>query len=257
MFVHPRLSVSSICSIRQTVEADIALWAELGLHEVGLIAPKLEASGWGAGEREVLEAKLSVSSMSAFREEIVQPLLPFLAAVGCDVLYTVSGSFGDVPWEKAADLFCEAVAPVVARAKEFGVRLAVEPTIPFRRDVSFVHTVGDAIDLARQAGIGVVIDFYSAWCERHLDSLVRDNVDLVALVQVGDYRLGTFDTPNRCAVGDGDLPLERLLALVLDAGYEGPFELEILGPAIEQEGYRAPILRSVERATEMLERLGA
>jgi sugar phosphate isomerase/epimerase len=76
-------------------------------------------------------------------------------------------------------------------------------------------------------------------------------------VQIGDYRLGTFDMPNRVAIGDGDLPVERMLAMVLDAGYTGPFDLEIIGPVIEDEGYRGPILRSVERATDMLDRLGA
>ena len=67
-------------------------------------------------------------------------------------------------------------------------------------------------------------------------------------MQICDYKLGTFDMPNRCAIGDGDIPVERLMATVLDAGYEGPFDLEILGPRIEEEGYRAPIARSVERA---------
>ena len=43
--------------------------------------------------------------------------------------------------------------------------------------------------------------------------------------------------PNRCAVGDGDIPVERLMGMVLDAGYEGAFDLEILGPRIEEEGY--------------------
>jgi len=137
------------------------------------------------------------------------------------------------------------------------VRLAVEPTNPLRSDVSFVHTVRDAVDLARMAGISVVVDLYSAWYERDLDALVRDNIDLVALVQLCDYRLGTFDMPNRCAVGDGDIPVERLLGMVLDAGYEGAFDLEILGPAVEEEGYPAPIARSLERAGGMLERLGA
>ena len=257
MHAHPRVSVNSLCSLRQPLEDDIALWAELGINDVGLIAPKLQAAGWAAGERAVLDAKLLVSSMSAFRDEIVPPLLPFLAAVGCDVLYTVPGSFGDVPWERAAEMFCQAVAPIAARAGEFGVRLAVEPTNPLRTDVSFVHCVRDAMDLARMAGIGVVVDFYSAWYERHLDQLLRDNIDLVTLVQIGDYKLGTFDMPHRCAIGDGDIPVERLLRLVLDAGYQGRFDLEILGPTIESEGYRAPIVRSVERASEMLERLGA
>ncbi len=164
------------------------------------------------------------------------------------MLYIVSGSAGSTPWEEAAQKFCEDLAPLVARGKELGVRLALEPTNPLRTDVSFVHSVRDAVDLARMADMGVVVDFYSSWYERGLEELVRKNIDLVALVQICDYKLGTFDMPNRCAIGDGDIPVERLLGLLLDAGYEGPFDLEILGPRIEEEGYRAPIARSVERA---------
>ena len=136
------------------------------------------------------------------------------------------------------------------------MRLAVEPTNPLRTDVSFVHSVRDAIDLARMADIEIVVDFYSSWYERDLEESVRKNIDLVALVQICDYKLGTFNMPNRCAIGDGDIPVERLLGMVLDAGYQGAFDLEILGPSIEEEGYRAPIARSLERASEMLDRLG-
>lgn len=253
MSAHPRLSVSSICSMKQSFEDDLALWADLGIQHVGLISPKLQAAGWDAGQ--VLDAKLVVSSLSAYREEPVD--WPFMAAVGCSALYTVSGSGGMVPWEEAAERFCEEMAPVVAQAKQAGVRLAVEPTNPLRGDASFVHTVRDAVDLARMSGIGVVVDFYSAWYERGLEKLLRDNIDVVTLVQIDDYKLGTYDMPNRYAIGDGDIPVERLLGMVLGAGYQGPFELEILGPRIEEEGYRAPIIRSLERATEMLDRLGA
>ncbi len=255
-WAHPRISVNCICSMRQSIEEDLALWADLGLDHVGLISPKLEAAGWEASEKAVLDANLLVSSMSAYRTDIVESL-PFTAAVGCDALYTVSGSFGTVPWEESAARFCEEMVPIVARANECGVRLAVEPTNPLRSDVSFVFSVRDAVDLARMAGIGIVVDFYSAWYERDLDELVRTNIDLVTLVQIDDYKLGTFDIPNRCAIGDGDIPVERLMATMLEAGYEGPFDLEILGPRIEEEGYRAPIVRSVERATAILERLGA
>jgi sugar phosphate isomerase/epimerase len=255
-WAHPRISVNSICSMNQSLQEDLTLWSDLGIDNVGLISPKLEAAGWDASQKAVLDARLQVSSMSAYRDGISESL-PFTAAVGCDVLYTVSGSFGPIPWEDAAERFCEVMMPVVAEAKEYGVRLAVEPTNPLRTDVSFVHTVRDAIDLARMAGISVVVDLYSAWYERNLDELVRQNIDLVAMVQIGDYKLGTFDIPNRCAIGDGDIPAERLLKMMLDAGYVGDFELEILGPKVEQEGYRAPIVRSVERATDILNRLGA
>ena len=242
--------------MQQGFDADLALWAELGIDNVGLISPKLEAFGWAESQKAVGEGGLIVSSMSAYRPDIVDSL-PFTTAVGCDVLYTVSGGYGPVPWVEAAGQFAADMEPIVARAEEAGVRLAVEPTNPLRSDVSFVFTVRDALDLARSTRMGVVIDFYSAWYERDVERLIRDNIDLVALVQIGDYKLGTFNMPNRCAIGDGDIPVERLLSALIDAGYGGPFDLEILGPVIEAEGYRGPIVRSVQRASQMLERLGA
>jgi sugar phosphate isomerase/epimerase len=173
------------------------------------------------------------------------------------VLYLPTGPGEPFRWDDAAAQYSEQMAPLVARGKELDVVLAVEPTNPLRSDMSFVFTVRDAADLARMAGTGICIDFYSAWYERGLDDIVRKNIDVVALVQVCDYTIGTFDTGNRVAVGDGDIPVERLVAVLLDAGYEGVFELEILGPVVEAEGYRGPILRSLERVSEMLDRLGA
>src|SRR6516225_9115794 len=160
MSAHPRICVNSICSMRQPLDADIALWADLGIHHVGLIAPKLEATGWAAGQQAVLDADLQVSSMAAFRHEMIGSL-PLTAAVGCDVLYTLSGGSRAVTWEEAAQTFCEEMGPFLAEAKDLGVRLAVEPTNPFRSDMSFVFSVRDAIDLARMAGMGIVVDFYS------------------------------------------------------------------------------------------------
>lgn len=254
--IHPRVSVNSICSMHQSLDEDLALWSELGVDHVGLITPKFDAAGWDAGRRAVLDAGLRVSSVSCYRDGIADSL-ELTAALGSPVLYVPPGSAGSLPWEEAAETFCDEVAPLVARAKELGVRLAVEPTNPLRTDVSFVHSVRDAVDLARMADIDIVVDFFSAWYERGLDELVRKNIDLVALVQISDYKLGTFDMPNRCAIGDGDIPVERLMGMVLDTGYAGPFDLEILGPKIEAEGYRAPIARSLGRASEMLDHLGA
>jgi sugar phosphate isomerase/epimerase len=254
MSIHPRVSLNSICSMNQPFEDDLVLWEELGIDHVGLISPKLEAFGWEKSRQVVLDRGLRISSMSCYWDGIAESL-EFTADVGSDVLYMVPGSGGSLLWEEAAERFCEAMAPWVARADELGVRLALEPTNPLRTDVSFVHTVRDAVDLARMAKMSVVVDFYSSWYERDLARTVRDNIDLVVLVQIGDFKLGTFDIPNRCAIGDGDIPVERLMAMVLDAGYEGAFDLEILGPRIEEEGYRAPIERSLVRASEILDRL--
>lgn len=254
--MHPRLSVNAISSMRQSLAEDIAMWADLGVGHVGLITPKFDQPGWEGAIDAVRGAGLRVSSVSSYKEGL-DGAVEATAALGAHVLYLPTGTGGGARWEDAADRFCADMEPWVAKGKALGVTLALEPTNPLRADVSFVHCLRDAVELARRAGMGVVVDVYSTWYERQLDQLLDDHGDLVVLVQLSDYRLGTFDVPNRCAVGDGDIPLERFVESVLASGYDGPFDLELLGPVIEAEGYRDPIARSLSRASDLLDRLGA
>ena len=73
------------------------------------------------------------------------------------------------------------------------------------------------------------------------------------LVQFSDFIVGTLVQPNRWVPGDGDLPLERLLDDVLAAGYTGIFDLELLGPAIAEEGAESALRRGLEWMTRMLD----
>jgi sugar phosphate isomerase/epimerase len=102
-----------------------------------------------------------------------------------------------------------------------------------------------------------VVELQACWLEPDFAKTVRANIDAVRLVQVSDFAIGTFDTPNRAVPGDGDIPLERLLGTLLEAGYAGAFDLELLGPRIEAEGYEGAIGRSAERLSELLDGLGA
>jgi len=177
--------------------------------------------------------------------------------VGAASVYVCSGAAPTLTWDEAVGAFSELVAPAVARAAELDLPLLVEPTNPLRADLSFVFWQRDAMDLARRAGTKVMLDLQSCWYERGLEQVVRKNIDLVGLTQISDFVIGTTKTGDRVVPGDGDVPLERLLAMVLDAGFEGSFDLEVMGPRIEEEGYESSVRRSVERASELLDRLGA
>ena len=254
--MHPRLSVNNLSSVGQPLADDLAMWRELGVGHVGLISPKCEATGWASARELVAGAGLRVSNVAA-EEHVLMESLELAAALGAGCAYICTGGAPGMTWENATAAFCERTGPAVALADRLGVRVGIEPTNPLRADLSFVFTLRDAIDLARSSGTAVVLDLYSCWYERDFDTLVHDNVDVLALVQLGDYALGTFDTPNRVAIGDGDIPFERLVGSLLDAGYTGVFDLELLGPRVEAEGYAPVIRRSVERATALLDRLGA
>jgi len=76
-------------------------------------------------------------------------------------------------------------------------------------------------------------------------------------VQVSDFKVGTIASSQRLVPGDGDMPIARILGALLDAGYAGVFDLELIGGAINAEGYDAAVPRAVAALGEMLTQLGA
>jgi sugar phosphate isomerase/epimerase len=273
VIAHPRLSVNVLSSLRLPLHADIALWRDLGIQHVGLHLSKIEEAGWEAAGQMLTDAGLRVSTvfgptyrrLDADRslgwwdadQRATVETIEFAASIGAASVYVCSGAAPSLRWDAAADRFCELVAPAVARGRELGVPLLIEPTNPLRADISFVFWLRDAMELARRAGTKVMLDVQTCWCERGVEQLIEDNIDVVGLTQLSDFVVGTTQTGDRAVPGDGDIPLERLLAAVVDAGYAGPFDLEVFGPRIEAEGYGSAIQRSVEYASELLERVGA
>ena len=177
--------------------------------------------------------------------------------LGAPALYIVTGGRGALDWEAAAERLAELIAPCRELADARGVRLLVETANAFNADIHFAHTIEDTVRLAEIAGIGVCIDLGACWFEGDLKRKFAAAMPLTGLVQVSDYVPGDRCTPCRAVPGDGAVPLERQLGWLLEAGYTGVFDLELVGPRIEAEGARPASLRAAERLSQMLERLGA
>jgi sugar phosphate isomerase/epimerase len=271
--MHPRACVSAISTFGLTLPEDIEFWRRHRIDRVGVSVAKLEAFGWDAGidlVRDAVAGGLDVANLIGVgpfalseparwgdqRERLGRTLDAAVALdAGCVVFTT--GPAGSMSWEDAADALAVAMGPVVEDATARGVTFALEHTNSLRADVGFVHTLRDVVDLARRLRTGVCMEVNACWAERALPATVADGVDVIALVQVSDYAIGTRSTPDRLVPGDGDIPLERILRTVLGAGYRGVFDLELIGPRIDAEGYDAAVPRAVTRLTELLERLGA
>jgi sugar phosphate isomerase/epimerase len=69
--------------------------------------------------------------------------------------------------------------------------------------------------------------------------------------------LGDRSLPARAVPGDGVIPLRRITEWLLRAGYRGAFDLELLGPRIEQERQLAAVRRACAYYGDLLESLGA
>ncbi|HEV3226908.1 MAG TPA: TIM barrel protein [Acidimicrobiales bacterium] len=218
---------------------------ELGVHTIGAALRKIESDG----DVDALRASgLRIANVIGVGHTGMEHALQVAAALDAPAIVFTTGPFGALDWEEAAYAF----AASMDAYPRSNVRLCLEHTNSLRTDVSFVHSLRDAIDLARRLDIHVCMEINACWAERDLARTIAEGIDRIGVVQVSDYAIGTLSTPNRLVPGDGDIPLVRIIGQVLAAGYQGAFDIELVGPKIEQEGYRSAIGRSCTYVSDLL-----
>ena len=259
--MHPRLSVNALSSLKWTFDEDLALWQELGVRNVGLLISKIAENRDSKIARlrsaGMIPSTLVMGSFSLSQPETwdatrasVKASLDTVASVDGGSVYFTPGRTTGAPWREVLAQFADAVAPCVDYARQRGVSLAMEPSL--RTDVSFVNTLRDAIDVAELTGLKLIADFGNCWMERDLREVLQRAGPHIGLVQICDVKIG--GPGGRVHLGEGDLPIERLLQDVLDCGYAGLFDLEVLGPSIEEEGYASALRRGAQNASHFLTR---
>jgi sugar phosphate isomerase/epimerase len=263
--MHPQLAVSAVSSWRWTLDEDLTFWSDAGIDHVGLSFRKLEAAGLDAAVTRVRDGGLRVSNIvelgwwdltvpatwPAQQERLLAAVGAAGALGGCLVLTT--GPAGSMHWDAAADALAAALEPVQRAASAASVAVTIEHTGPLRIDLSFCTTARDGVDLARRVGTGLCLEVNSCFAERDLLGTIASASDVLAHVQVSDFVIGSLSTPDRAVPGDGDIPLASIMGAVLATGYTGAFELEMVGPRIEDEGYASAIRRALAHLDGLLD----
>ncbi len=255
--MHPRLSVSAVSSWRWSFAEDLSFWVDAGIDHVGLSYRKLEEHGLDAAVERVQREGLRVSNLVELgwwdlgdpatwpaQQERLVGAVAVATEVGGSLVLTTGPALG-LDWDEAVARLGDALAPVIGAADDGGVDVAIEHTGALRVDLSFCTSFADGVDLVRSIGVGLCMEVSSCFAERDLFPHVRRGAEVLRHVQLSDFVVGSLCTPDRAVPGDGDIPLGRIVGAVAAAGYGGPFELELVGPRIEEEGYAPAIVRSV------------
>jgi sugar phosphate isomerase/epimerase len=271
--MHERISFNSICYVTTTLSEQADYWRSLEARRVSLLGAHIVAEGLGSARQALATGSYGV-------ESIVHPFLPgqgldpdpstweapraslnalidTARQLGARSIYMTTGGHGGMVWEQAAETFANAVAPCIEQAKFAGVALLIENAPTLYADIHLAHSLRDTVTLAEMAGVGVCIDLCGCWTEADLRSTIERALPNLGLVQFSDYVLGDKSLPSRAVPGDGDMPLARLLDWILSGGYEGAFDLELLGPRIDEEGHLQAAHRAGVRTGELLRTLGA
>jgi sugar phosphate isomerase/epimerase len=105
--------------------------------------------------------------------------------------------------------------------------------------------------------MGICLDAFHVWTEAGLREEIAANAGLIAHVQLSDMTRGARSLPCRAVPGEGDVPLAAVVRWLLEAGYQGVFDCELNGPAIDAVGHHAAAAQTADWLDKLLDELGA
>lgn len=270
--IHDRISINMASFMGAGLAQSADYWREIGAKRVSLNGSLLLGEERAAVAALVRDRGYDVVTVSHLFEPAALPrqasqwaaprnrlstLIDRCAEVGAPAICMLTGGRGSLGWEDATALYAEMLAPCVARARDAGITLAIESTQPLFADHHLGTGMRDALLVAETAGIGLCPDLFAGWYEAGLKETIERAVPRMVTVQVADYVYGDRALPCRAVPGDGAIPLRRIFGWMIDAGFKGAFDIEILGPRIADEGFPRALRRAAENVGAMLEALGA
>jgi sugar phosphate isomerase/epimerase len=264
--MHRRISVNEVCFPALPLTEKIAWWRKAGIDRVGLASLYRGDDGWPADLQLVQDAGIEVGYLMHARmyhvdtpsswpasSERLQRSIDAAAAAGVPTVYCTTGPKGSLEFEAAAEALSQAIAGVRQYAQKAGVAILIEASNPLMAHTTFVHRLADVVTVARQAQIGVCFDFHATWTESGLYGSIAEAGPLLGLVQVSDFVPEKF-TLGRDPLGDGILPVEKMLRATLETGYSGLIDLELFRRP-EDSAYDDTV-RSLNWLEDLLDRLG-
>ncbi|RJF91287.1 sugar phosphate isomerase/epimerase family protein [Sphingomonas cavernae] len=269
--MHERISIHQVCFPASSISAFAQSCRTIGAGRMSIASPSLLTEGGTSESRSavrnhglIIETINHPFGIHANLEEdegraaeTLMRVIDIGAELGARSIYLLTGGRGGLSWEAAADGFAERVAPCAEAARQAGLALMIENAPALYADIHIAHSLADTIRLAEQAKIGVCVELFFCWGDAGLGDLLRHALPRCGLVQLSDYVLGDRSLPARAVPGDGVIPLEAIISELLDAGYGGAFDIELIGPRIDAEGHLAATTRAAQHVSAMLERLGA
>lgn len=249
-----QLSINETTTFRWPFEEDVTQYAAAGIPAIGVWRQKLSDCGEKRAIELLSEAGLAVSHLfwaggftgsdgRSFRTSVedATDALRSAAALGTKVVVVYSGARAGHTHNHARRLIKEALRELVPLAGELGVDLALEPMHPAcAGEFTFLTTIDQVLELIEAVGspaVKMVFDTYHLGQDRDAVERIPEISGHVSIVQLGDARQPPTNEQNRCPLGEGSVPLGQIVEAFKAAGYDGFYDVELLGEEIETIGY--------------------
>lgn len=266
--MHPAISINTLCLAAAPLDRQAEQVARLGGRGITPFIDQVNEFGPANAAKAFRGAGLTVAGLShmafgfataalakAGRERL-QHTLDVAGQIGAECVIMTTGGRGDLDWPSAAEAFAEAVAPMAEAARAAGIALGIETTSHLYADTSIAHRLTDLVALAQRGGVAPMIDIFACWFDSDINAALAGASPHCPLAQISDYVYGDRGLPCRAVPGDGAIPFERIVPLMVGAGFRGWWDLEIIGPRILAEGAEVALPRAAALIGGLLEAAG-
>jgi len=268
--VNNRIAVSEVTTFRWSFEEDVARYAEAGIAAVGVWRQKLSDFGEEKGVELLQESGLKVSSLQwaggftgsegrSYKDSLLdaRDAITLAASLGSPCLLVYTGARAGHTHNHARRLMKSALKELSPQAAEAGVQLVVEPMHSgCAGGFTFLTDIDDALTVLADVGsknIKLVLDTYHLGFDESLAARAASIAPQIGLVQIGDGRQPPEGEQNRCLPGQGELPLADIVGSLLEGGYQGYFEIELLGEELETLDYPEMLTASTQSVATMID----
>ncbi len=258
-----RLSVNELTTYRWSFDEDVHQYLEAGIEGIGVWRDKLVDFGEEKGAELISESGIAVSCLlwaggftgsdgRRFSDSVedASQAIELAALIGAPTLVLHSGGRGGHTLRHAHRLLETALVELLPVARTAGIRLAMEPMAPASAIDWTVQTdLKETLALVRRIdhpALALVLDTYH-WMQRaELESLLPELVEHLALVHLADSRTFPSADQQRCPLGRGRRPLSRVVSRLEELGYQGWYDIKLMGEEIEALDYRQLLAESAD-----------
>lgn len=250
----PKLSISQVTTFHWSLPDLVAHCKDFGFGAVSLWMPRISEFGEERAIDLILESELEVTSLGpaggftgahghSLHDAVIDTadVLEFAGRLGAQSLTVYSGPRAGHTRNHARRLVKSALVDLADIAAELRVDLALRPMHRvYSRNWTFLHTLEDTLELIEECDHPALkISFGTFHLASQYTSLVQIPriVPRIATVQLGDGPRHPEGEWDQQIPGEGELPVASLVQALMEADYNGFFEIDIWSRDVWQRHY--------------------
>jgi sugar phosphate isomerase/epimerase len=263
-----RLSINELTTYRWSFEEDVKRYRAEGIEAIGVWRQKLADYGEDKGIELLADSGLVVSNLlwaggftgsdgHTYRETLsdAADAIRLAAALHAGCLVVYSGSRNGHTQNHARKLFLGALRELLPLAIEHEVTLTIEPMHPqCAGEWTFLTNLDEALsllDTVDSPNLKLAFDTYHLGHEPAIIDHIAQIGDRIGIVHLGDSMKQPDKEQHRQRLGEGVLPLQDIVGALAATGYDGYYDVVLMGEEIEASDYQS-LVKGSKRAFAQL-----